>query len=420
MTGVIVIGGGPAGIMAALTAAEQGVDVELFERNRSLGRKLSITGKGRCNVTNDTETEELVRNLPGNGQFLYGAFSRFGAADVMSFFEQRCGLPLKTERGRRVFPDSDRARDVVEALESQLVEAGIPVLYQTRAKKLALRQGKIVGVYDFTGALHEAHAVVIATGGVTYPATGSTGDGYALAEQVGHSIVPPKPSLVPLETVETWPARLSGLSLKNVELALLSGEKVLERAFGEMLFTHFGVSGPIVLTLSKTVCAQKDEGRGLRLSLNLKPALTPEQLQDRLRRDLEKYSRRIFANSLGDLLPSSLIPVFVELSRIPEQKPVNQLTREERARVCSLLQSLPLTVAGPRPLSEAIVTAGGVSTRQIDPRTMGSKLLPGLFFAGEVMDVDGWTGGYNLQAAWSSGYAAGNGAAAYCLREADF
>ncbi|MBQ1343266.1 MAG: aminoacetone oxidase family FAD-binding enzyme, partial [Firmicutes bacterium] len=236
----------------------------------------------------------------------------------------------------------------------------------------------------------------------------------------GHSIVSPKPSLVPLETEETWPARVSGLSLKNVELSLLSGEQTLDKAFGEMLFTHFGVSGPIVLTLSKTVCAQRDQGRGLRLSLDLKPALTPEQLQERLRRDLEKYSRRIFANSLGDLLPASLIPVFVGLSGIPEHKPVNQLTREERACACSLLKALPLTVAGPRPLSEAIVTAGGVATRQIDPRTMASKLMPGLFFAGEVMDVDGWTGGYNLQAAWSSGYAAGNGAAAYCLQEADF
>ena len=420
MTGIIVIGGGPAGVMAALTAADRGASVELWERNRSLGRKLAITGKGRCNVTNATETEELVRNLPGNGQFLYGAFSRFGAADVMDFFEQRCGLPLKTERGRRVFPASDRARDVVEALESQLELAGIPVLYQTRAKKLALRQGRVSGVYDFSGALHPARAVVVATGGVTYPATGSTGDGYALAEQAGHSIVSPKPSLVPLETEETWPARVSGLSLKNVELSLLSGEQTLDKAFGEMLFTHFGVSGPIVLTLSKTVCAQRDQGRGLRLSLDLKPALTPEQLQERLRRDLEKYSRRVFANSLGDLLPASLIPVFVGLSGIPEHKPVNQLTREERVRVCSLLKALPLTVAGPRPLSEAIVTAGGVATRQIDPRTMASKLMPGLFFAGEVMDVDGWTGGYNLQAAWSSGYAAGNGAAAYCLQEADF
>ena len=280
MTGIIVIGGGPAGVMAALTAADQGATVELWERNRSFGRKLAITGKGRCNVTNATETEELVRNLPGNGQFLYGAFSRFGAVDVMDFFEQRCGLSLKTERGRRVFPASDRARDVVEALEGQLKLAGVPVLYQTRAKKLALRQGKIAGVYDFSGALHPAQAVVIATGGVTYPATGSTGDGYTLAEQAGHSIVPPKPSLVPLEIREAWPARLSGLSLKNVELTLLCGEQTLDKAFGEMLFTHFGVSGPIVLTLSKTVCAQKDQGRGLRLSLDLKPALSPEQLQE--------------------------------------------------------------------------------------------------------------------------------------------
>lgn len=420
MSDIIVIGGGPAGVMAALTAAEQGAEVELWERNRSLGRKLAITGKGRCNLTNRAETEELVRGLPGNGHFLYGALSRFSAADVMDFFQNRCGLPLKTERGRRVFPVSDRARDVVEALQRQLALAGVTVRYQTRAKRLALRQGRITGIYDFSGAFHEAQAVVIATGGVTYPATGSTGDGYTLAEQAGHSIIPPKPSLVPLTTVETWPARLSGLSLKNVELRLVDGDQTLDKAFGEMLFTHFGVSGPIVLTLSKTVCALPEQGRGIGLSLDLKPALSPEQVRERLRRDLEKYSRRIFANSLGELLPSSLIPVFVELCGVPAEKAVNQLTRQERGRVASMLKALPLTVAGPRPLDEAIVTAGGVATRQIDPRTMMSKLLPGLFFAGEVLDVDGWTGGYNLQAAWSSGYAAGCGAAAHCRGEGDF
>ena len=420
MAKVIVVGGGPAGVMAALAAADCGVRAELWERNRVLGRKLAITGKGRCNVTNDAPVEELVRHLPGNGQFLYGAFSRFGAAEVMDFFQQRCGLPLKIERGRRVFPQSDRARDVVDALSRQLEEAGVQVLYQTRAKKLALKNGRIAGVYDFSGALHEADAVVVATGGVTYPATGSTGDGYALAEQAGHSVVPPKPSLVPLTTVETWPARLSGLALKNVELTVLDGERVLDKAFGEMLFTHFGVSGPIVLALSKTVCGRDDQGRGLSLSLDLKPALSCEQLRERLRRDLEKYSRRVFANSLGDLLPSSLAQIFVELSGIPADKPVNQLNRRERALIVDLLKALKLTVSGPRPLSEAIVTAGGVATRQLDSRTMASKLLPGLFFAGEVMDVDGWTGGYNLQAAWSSGYAAGCGAADYCLTHVVF
>ena len=420
MDTVIILGGGPAGLMAALSAADRGVRAELWERNRSIGRKLAITGKGRCNVTNDADTAELVRHLPGNGQFLYGAFSRFGAADVMAFFEQRCGLPLKVERGRRVFPASDRARDVVEALENQLALAGVTVRCQTRAKRLALEQGRLMGVYDYSGAFHAADAVVVATGGVTYPATGSTGDGYALAEQAGHSIVAPRPSLVPLETVEDWPARVSGLSLKNVRLTLRDGEKELDSAFGEMLFTHFGVSGPLVLTLSKTVCGREGQGRGLRLALDLKPALSPEQVQERLRRDLEKYSRRRLSNALGDLLPSSLIPVFVELTAIPADKAVNQLTRLERAAIAALLKEVPLTVAGPRPLAEAIVTAGGVNVREIDPRTMASRLLPGLFFAGEVMDVDGWTGGYNLQAAWSSGYAAGCGAADYCQNQADF
>lgn len=405
MTGIIVIGGGPAGVMAALTAADRGAQVELWERNRSLGRKLAITGKGRCNVTNATETEELVRNLPGNGQFLYGAFSRFGATDVMDFFEQRCGLPLKTERGRRVFPASDRARDVVEALERQLELAGIPVLYQTRAKKLALRQGRLSGVYDYSGALHPARAVVVATGGVTYPATGSTGDGYALAEQAGHSIVPPKPSLVPLATVETWVQRLSGLSLKNVELSLLSGEQTLDKAFGEMLFTHFGVSGPMILSASSHM-REITPGRYM-CTVDLKPALSEEKLDERLIRDFAASPTKGLPTVLRGLLPKSLVPVITGMSGIDPSKHVNGITRDERREIVYLLKNLTFTVKKARPIEEAIVTSGGVKVNEIDPKTMQSKKCEGLFFAGEVIDVDAYTGGFNLQIAFSTGAAAG-------------
>lgn len=419
MNGLIVIGGGPAGVMAALTAAQNGVETQLWERNKSLGRKLAITGKGRCNITNNAPLQELVRQISGNGAFMYSALSRFGPAEVMDFFEQDCALPLKTERGRRVFPQSDRAADVVAALRQQLERAGVNVVCQRRAKRLELRQGRVCGVYDYSGACHSARAVVVACGGMTYPATGSTGDGYQLAAQAGHSIVAPKPSLVPLETVEEWPKQLSGLSLKNVELRVTSGERLLAKDFGELLFTHFGLSGPIVLSLSRPICAQPQQGRGLGLLLDLKPALSLEQLDQRLQRDFGQFSRRRFANSLEQLLPASMIPVFVQLSGVEPELPVNQLAKAQRRRIGELLKALPLTVSGPRPLAEAIVTAGGVNVRELEPKTMASRLAQGLYFAGEVMDVDGWTGGYNLQVAWSSGRAAGLAAAAYCQQNAE-
>lgn len=411
MNKLIVIGGGPSGIMAALAASGAGADVTLWERNDKLGRKLALTGKGRCNITNRCDNRELVRNIPGNGSFLYGAFSRFSAEDTWDFFESQ-GLALKTERGRRVFPFSDSAVEVVATLEQALAQAGVEVAYRIRAKKLELRQGRVYGVYDYTGRVHAADAVIVATGGATYPATGSTGDGYDLARAVGHSIVEPRPSLVPLETIETWPAEVAGLALKNVELRISSGGKVLDKAFGEMLFTHFGISGPIVLSLSQAVTAAPQGGQGLTAAIDLKPALDEQQLAERLRRNFEKFSRKHYANSLSELLPSSLIPVFARLSGIEEHKPVNQLTRAERMTVLRLLKALPLTIKGPRSIEEAIVTAGGVCLREIDPTTMGSKLALGLYFAGEVMDIDGYTGGYNLQAAWSSGWVAGKSAAA--------
>ena len=408
MKKIIVIGGGPAGIMAALAAANGGAEVTLWERNKSLGRKLAITGKGRCNITNMADTKDLVKNMPGNGSFLYSAFTRFSAEDTWDFFEQH-GLQLKVERGRRVFPLSDNAHEVVEVLVQALHEAGVKIEYNLRAKELALQNKQIIGVYDYPGRLYPADAVIIATGGVTYPATGSTGDGYALAAQAGHTIIPPKPSLVPLETVESWPSEVSGLALKNVEMTIRDQDKVLDKAFGEMLFTHFGLSGPIVLSLSKVVTAAAEMGRGLTALIDLKPALSEEKLDERLLRNNQKFSRKHFINSLDELLPASLIPVFVRLVGIDPHKPVNQLTKEERREMVYMLKSLPLTIKGPRPISEAIVTSGGVQVKEINPKSMASNLISGLYFSGEVIDIDGYTGGYNLQAAWSSGYVAGCG-----------
>lgn len=396
--------------MAALMAAKKGACVTLWERNKNLGRKLAITGKGRCNITNMADNRELVQNMPGNGAFLYSAFFSFSAEDTYDFFTDQ-GIELKTERGRRVFPLSDNAHEVVDTLSQALVKAKVKVQYKLRAKSLCIRKGIINGIYDYTGRLHEADAIIIATGGVTYPITGSTGDGYSLAIQAGHSIIPTRPSLVPLETEEKWPAEISGLSLKNVEMRICDKEKVLGKEFGEMLFTHFGISGPIVLSLSHAVTALPENGKGIKVFIDLKPALSEEQLDERLKRNIEKFSRKHFINSLDELLPSSLIPVFVQLVGIDEHKLVNQLTREDRAKILNMLKGLPLTIKGPRPIAEAIVTAGGINVKEIDPKTMGSKLVDGLYFAGEVMDIDGYTGGYNLQAAWSSGFVAGNNAA---------
>ena len=396
--------------MAAICAAQGGAQVSLWERNGNIGKKLAITGKGRCNITNMTDVPELVKHMPGNGRFLYSAFSRFSADDTWEFFES-LGLRLKVERGHRVFPASDNAHEVVEILTRALAANNIRLHCGLRAKSLAIRDGRVCGVYDYPGHLEEAEAVIVATGGVTYPATGSTGDGYELARQAGHSIVAPSPSLVPLETEESWPASLAGLSLKNVEMSICSGGRILDKAFGEMLFTHFGISGPIVLSLSKTVTGQPQQGKGLTGLIDLKPALSEEQLDQRLQRNMQKFSRKHFINSLDELLPASLIPVFADLVGIEAHKPVNQITREERREMLYMLKSLPVTIKGPRPIDEAIVTSGGVRVQEIDPQTMASRIMPGLYFAGEVMDVDGYTGGYNLQAAWSSGYVAGSSAA---------
>lgn len=401
---IIVIGGGPAGIMAAITAAEGGAKVKLWERNERLGRKLAITGKGRCNITNNTEIDDLIKHIPGNGRFLFSAFSHFSAQDTMSFFE-RLGLPLKTERGRRVFPVSDKAADVINILTKHLHSIGVDIEYNKRARNLIIEDGVVAGVVDQNGKKSFADAVIIATGGVTYPATGSTGDGYVLAVQAGHTLIPPAPSLVPLETVEEWPKNLSGLTLKNVELSVYAGNKLIGKEFGEMLFTHFGISGPIVLSLSRIII---EAGiKDIVLALDLKPALNAEQLDDRLRRDLEKFSRRHFINSLSELLPMSMIPVIAGLCGIDQHKPCNQINKEERLALGSLLKAVPIKVSAVRPVQEAIVTMGGVCIKEVSPKTMESKLCKKLFFVGEILDIDGFTGGFNLQVAWSTGYLAG-------------
>ncbi len=408
---IIVVGGGAAGMMAALSAQKAGAAVLLLEKNRNLGRKLAITGKGRCNLTNMAPIEDFLQHIPGNGRFMNSALRAFSNQDTVEFFES-LGVPLKTERGQRVFPQSDRAADIVQALRQALLAVGVELRLGMKAEAITAEAGHVAGVRT-AGSFLPADAVILATGGLSYPATGSTGDGYRFARELGHEVTPLSPSLVSLRTQEGWPARLSGLSLRNVRASLYRGKKLLGEEFGEMLFTHEGVSGPIILTLSRAAAAAlaKDGGEPLQLFLDWKPALSPEQLDARLQRDLEKFSRRHFANSLTELLPSSAIPVFVSLSGIPPEKPAHQISRAERLRLGELLKKMPLTVTALGPYEEAIITAGGVKVSEVDPKSMQSRLLPGLFFAGEVLDVDGLTGGFNLQIAFSTGWAAGKAAA---------
>ncbi|MDK2984647.1 MAG: hypothetical protein PWQ96_289 [Clostridia bacterium] len=410
---VVIVGGGAAGMFAAVGALEKGVNPLIIEKMPRLGTKLLITGKGRCNITNSTEDiEYFVENMPGNGAFLYSAFYTLTNKQLLDFFHS-LGLQTKTERGGRVFPVSDKAVDVVRILTKYLKSKGTKIILDTPVKGLIIKDSKINGVTTASGVIN-AKAVIITTGGVSYPRTGSTGDGYKLAKEAGHTIIPPQPALVPLETYEKWPKDLQGLTLKNVEVTALQNDKKLGKEFGEMLFTHFGVSGPIILTLSRSiVSALKNKSADITLSINLKPALTAEQIDKRLQRDFEKYSRKQFKNSLGDLLPKSLINQFIKLSGVNPEKSVNQITREERERIVNLLRNLELTVKKPRPLSEAIVTAGGVNVDEVDPSSMASKKVTGLYFAGEVLDIDGYTGGFNLQAAFSTGYLGGLSAAEY-------
>lgn len=412
MGDVVVVGAGPAGMMAAIAAAREGAGVTVFDRNRLPGRKLLLTGKGRCNLTNDTDADGIISGLPGNGRFLTGAIHRFPPHDLMAMVEG-LGVPLKVERGRRVFPASDRSNDIVRALKTAMTQSGAVFHGGVRVADLVLSDGSVHGVRLADGRLCRASAVIVATGGRSYPATGCTGDGYRMAASAGHSVVEPLPALVPLETAESWVSQLQGLSLKNVNASLYRGEKAVGNEFGEMLFTHFGVSGPLVLSLSREAVRLLKDGRApVSIGIDLKPALDRDKLDARVQRDFADQINRQFKNALGGLLPHALVPVIVMLSGIDGECPVNQISRERRLRLVDLLKDLRVTVKRPRPIDEAIVTAGGVSTKEIDPRTMESRLVKGLFFAGELLDVDGYTGGYNLQAAFSSGYVAGISAAA--------
>ena len=395
----IVIGGGPAGMFAAITAARQGNRVLLLERNDRLGKKLLITGKGRCNVTNNCSAQEVLQNTPRNGRFLFSAMTAFPPEKIMTFFEEN-GCALKTERGNRVFPVTDRSHSVLDCLQSQLRRWKVTVK-TARVKRILSEDGRVTGVQTHNEEI-PAKWVILATGGLSYPTTGSTGDGYAMAAELGHTVVPAEGSLVPLETAGQDAQDMQGLSLRNVGVKLLSAKgKVLYRDFGELLFTHFGVSGPTVLSAS---CHLK--GEGCRLVIDLKPALEDTKLDERIQRDLEMYKNRAMENALIDLLPRSMIPVVLRRLDIDASMQANSLTRQKRRALVELLKGFSLEVTGKRPVAEAIITSGGIKTGEIDPKTMASKKVAGLYFAGEVIDCDAYTGGFNLQIAWATAYTA--------------
>jgi len=402
---VVVIGGGAAGMMAAITAAERGASVTLLEPNERLGKKLNITGKGRCNLTNNTDLEGLLANIPRNGKFLYSALSRFTVQDTMAFFEG-LNVPLKTERGNRVFPVSDRAFDVSAALERRLKQLKVHII-RDRAKALELGNGAVRGVAG-ERERYPAEAVILATGGVSYPATGSTGEGHRMAAEAGHTVTPLRGSLVPLRDFGLGRS-LQGLSLRNVGLTVFENSKKIYTDFGELLFTHFGLSGPLVLSASAHM--RRFGERAYHLELDLKPALDERTLDRRLLGDFEKYSNHDFCNALDDLLPKKLIPEIVRASGIDPRQKVHDITKEQRRGLLQILKHFPIVIAGPCPVTDAIVTSGGVKVGEVSPTTMESRLVKGLYFAGELLDVDAYTGGFNLQIAWSTGRAAGIAAA---------
>lgn len=395
---VVVVGGGPSGIMAA-GAAARGANVVLIEKNRFLGRKLMITGKGRCNITNACPAAELINNIPVNGRFMHSAFSVFGSGELRDFLLE-LGIKTKVERGRRVFPESEKAGDIVAALTRNLEKQGVSI-YRGAAARIDIKDGRARGVFTARGGRIAADAVIIATGGLSYPVCGSTGDGYKFARAAGHTIIAPKPSLVPLVADEGWVGELMGLSLKNITAAFFEGDKKLFSQLGELVFTHFGVSGPLALSASAHI-----NGR-CRAVIDLKPGLSPAELDQRLLRDFAEKPRKQFSNALEALLPKKMIPVFVRLSKIGGERQVSTITKNERRAMVSLLKEFSFTITGKRPISEAIVTSGGVKVSEVNPKTMESKKVRGLYFAGEVLDVDGYTGGFNLQIAFSSGYLAG-------------
>lgn len=406
---VIIIGAGPAGMMAAITARKNGDDVTILEKMRTVGRKLSITGKGRCNITNMVPIEDFFKNIPGNSKFLYSAFYSYTNENLISDLNA-LGVKTKIERGQRVFPASDNAMEIVEKLKREMDRLKIKTLVNTTVSSLIVRDEKVIGVKTNNGN-YDCDKVVIATGGKSYPLTGSTGDGYTLAKSVGHTIIEPKGSLVPIETYEK--NDMQGLSLKNISIVVMDGNRKVYDDFGEMLFTHFGLSGPVILSASSHILRIKNLNEKLRnkeitIHIDLKPALSEEKLDKRVQRDFEEHSKKQFKNCFDELLPAKMIPYIIKLSEVDEQKQIDQLTKEERQKVVKLLKNITFTMKGFRPIEEAIVTAGGVNVKEINPSTMESKLIKGLYFAGEVLDVDAYTGGFNLQIAFSTGFLAGS------------
>jgi len=409
MKKVIVIGGGPAGMLAAYRAAQLGAQVILLEKNEKLGKKLFITGKGRCNVCNAADREGFFQNVVSNPKFLFSAYSRWDNRAIMELLE-KAGCPLKVERGERVFPTSDHAYDVTDAMKRLLSKVGVQVKLHTQVNEILMGDGAFRGVLLENGTQLMGDACIVCTGGVSYPSTGSTGDGYQFAGQAGLKVSERHPALVPLETEENWPEEVMGLSLKNVGLKMVQGKKILYEGFGEMMFTHFGVTGPLVLSASSYYWKKKNEDP-VKLLIDLKPALSLEQLEQRLQRDFEENRAKQFKNALGGLFPSNLIPIMVRLSGIDPEKKIPEIGKQQRMAFAQLIKNVPLQVRGTRGFEEAIITQGGVCTKQIDPATMRAKEIAGLFFAGEVLDLDAMTGGFNLQIAWTTGYVAGENAA---------
>ena len=405
MSKIAVAGGGAAGMIAAVFAARNGNEVSLYEKNEKLGKKLFITGKGRCNLTNTAEMEDMFNAVVSNPKFLYSSFYSFTNDQTIAFFEE-LGVKTKTERGGRVFPASDHSSDVIHGLERELNRLGVRIELNTEVKEILTENGKVQGLMLASGKKVEADAVIVAAGGLSYPSTGSTGDGYRIARSCGHKVTRLFPALVPMEVKEWYAKELMGLSLRNIEITITDGTKKLYQDFGEMLFTHYGVSGPVILSASSIVGSRLAE-KELTLHIDLKPALTKEQLDKRVLREFDANHNRQFKNASAGLFPAKLRPVIVELSGIPEEKKVNEITREERKKFTDLIKDFSMTLTGLRSYNEAIITKGGVSVKEIDPGTMESKLVKGLFFAGEVLDLDAVTGGFNLQIAWSTGFLAG-------------
>ncbi len=410
---VVIIGGGPAGMMAAITAAQKGKSVIILEKMNSLGRKLLITGKGRCNTTSSLSMDEFIKNTPGNGMFLYSCYQNYTNKDIINFFKEQ-GLEVKEERGNRIFPVTDKSADVLKCFTNKLKELNIQVKLNTKAEDIVIEDGKIIGVKTNKEFIN-TNSIILATGGKSYPLTGSTGDGYEIAKKLGHTITNIKPSLVPIEAYnETICKKLQGLSLKNVEINVIdmSKNKKIYNDFGEMIFTHYGVSGPIILSSSAHLVRYKNieelmSKQKIVLEIDLKPALTEEKLDQRIQRDFNEEKNKQFKNSLNKLLPQKIIPIIIQLSKISPEKKINEITKEERKNLVKLLKKFNIELKKFRPIEEAIITSGGIKIKEINPKTMESKLIKGLYFAGEVIDVDSYTGGFNLQIAYSTGYTAG-------------